>query len=97
MRLPVVPDDFRPEYSPWFTLMNIQLTKKFDNGFEIYGGIRNLLNFTPKNPILRPFDPFDNQVDDVANNPYGYTFDTTYGYAPMQGIRTFLGIRYQIR
>ena len=97
MRLPTVPDDFRPDYSPWFTLMNIQLTKKFDNGFEIYGGVRNLLNFTPKNPILRPFDPFDNQVDDVSSNPYGYTFDTTYGYAPMQGIRTFLGIRYQIR
>jgi len=97
MRLPVVPDDFRPEYSPWFTLMNIQLTKKFDNGFEVYGGVRNLLNFTPKNPILRPFDPFDNNVDDVDSNPYGHTFDTTYGYAPMQGIRTFLGIRYQIR
>ena len=97
MRLPIVPDDFRPEYSPWFTLMNIQLTKKFDNGFEIYGGVRNLLNFRPKTPILRPFDPFDNQVDDAASNPYGYTFDTTYGYAPMQGVRTFLGIHYQIR
>ncbi len=97
MRLPVVPDDFRPEYSPWFTLMNIQLSKKFGNGFEIYGGIRNLLNFTPKNPILRPFDPFDNQVDDDVNNPYGYSFDTTYGYAPMQGIRSFIGVRYQIR
>lgn len=97
MRLPIVPNDFRPEYSPWFTLMNIQLSKKFDNGFEVYGGIRNLLNFVPKNPILRPFDPFDKNVDDVVNNPYGYTFDTTYGYAPMQGIRSFIGIRYQIR
>lgn len=97
MRLPTVPNDFRPEYSPWFTVMNIQLSKKFDNGFEVYGGIRNLLNFIPKFPILRPFDPFDKNVDDVVNNPYGYTFDTTYGYASMQGIRTFLGIRYQIR
>lgn len=97
MRLPTVPDDFRPDYSPWFTLMNIQLSKKFGNGFEIYGGIKNLLNFVPKNPILRPFDPFDKNVDDAVNNPYGYTFDTTYGYAPMQGIRSFIGIRYQIR
>lgn len=97
MRLPVVPNDFRPEYSSWFTLMNIQLSKKFGNGFEIYGGIRNLLNFTPKNPILRPFDPFDNQVDDDVNNLYGYSFDTTYGYAPMRGIRSFIGVRYQIR
>lgn len=97
MRLPTVLNDFRPEYSPWFTLMNIQLSKKFENGFEVYGGIRNLLNFVPKNPILRPFDPFDKNVDDVVNNPYGYTFDTTYGYAPMQGIRSFIGFRYQIR
>ena len=97
MRLPTVTNDFRPEYSPWFTLMNIQLSKKFENGFEVYGGIRNLLNFVPKNPILRPFDPFDNNVDDVVSNPYGYTFDTTYGFAPMQGIRSFIGVRYQIR
>lgn len=97
MRLPTVPNDFRPEYSPWFTLMNIQLSKKFENGFEVYGGIKNLLNFVPKNPILRPFDPFGNQVDDVVNNPYGYTFDTTYGYAPMQRIRSYIGVRYQIR
>ena len=97
MRLPVVPDDFRPEYSPWFTLANIQVTKKLNNGFEVYGGVKNILNFIPKNPILRPYDPFDNNADDVVGNPYGYTFDTTYGYASMQGIRTFLGIRYQIR
>ena len=97
MRLPVVPDDFRPEYSPWFTLANIQVTKKLNNGFEVYGGVKNILNFIPRNPILRPYDPFDNNVDDVVGNPYGYTFDTTYGYASMQGIRTFLGIRYQIR
>ncbi len=97
MRLPTVPNDFRPDYSPWFTLMNIQLSKKFDHGFEVYGGIRNLLNFVPKNPILRPFDPFDQEVNDVVSNPYSYTFDTTYGYAPLQGIRSFIGVRYQIR
>jgi outer membrane receptor for ferrienterochelin and colicins len=38
MRLPIQPLDYRPEYSPWFTLANIQLTKKFNSGIEIYGG-----------------------------------------------------------
>lgn len=96
MRLPVLENDFRPDYSPWFTLANIQVSKKLSNGFEIYGGVKNLFNFVPKNPIMRPFDPFDKDVDS-PNNPNGYTFDTTYGYAPMQGIRSFLGVRWTLK
>lgn len=96
MRLPVLPNDFRPGYSPWFNLMNIQVTKKWDNGIELYAGIKNVLNFLPRDPIMRPFDPFDKQVNDPVNNPYGYTFDTAYNYAPMQAIRGFGGIRYTL-
>lgn len=97
MRLPVLPDDYRPEYSPWYTLANIQVSRSFDSGFEVYCGIKNLLNFTPKDPLMRPFDPFDRYVDDPVNNPKGYTFDTAYGYAPMQGIRGFLGVKYTLK
>lgn len=97
MRLPVLENDYRSEYSPWYSLMNIQVSKKFKNGFEMYGGVKNLLNFTPKNPIMRPFDPFDKNADDPINNPNGYTFDTTYGYASMQGIRGFLGVKYSLK
>ncbi|MDF2436456.1 MAG: TonB-dependent receptor [Bacteroidota bacterium] len=92
MHLPVVPNDYRPEQSPWFTLQNLQVTRKFNSGIEIYGGVKNIFDFTPKDPILRPFDPFDKYVDE--NNPNGYTFDPSYNYAPMQGRRYFLGIRY---
>lgn len=96
MRLPVLPDDFRPEYSPWFCIANLQLSKKFEKGIELYGGIKNLFNFLPADPIMRPFDPFNKYVDDPLNNPYGYTFDPTYNYAPLQGIRGFLGMRYNL-
>lgn len=96
MRLPVLPNDYRPEYSPWFCIANIQLTKKFDSGIEVYGGLKNLFNFVPSDPIMRPFDPFDKYVDDPVNNPYGYTFDPTYNYASLQGIRGFAGIRYTL-
>lgn len=97
MRLPILPNDYRPEYSPWFAIANIQLTKKFNNGIEVYGGIKNLFDFIPsEDPLMRAFDPFDNHVDDPINNPNGYTFDTTYNYASMQGIRGFLGIRYSL-
>jgi outer membrane receptor for ferrienterochelin and colicins len=92
MPLPVLPNDYRPSKSPWFSLQNIQLTKKFANGLSVYGGAKNLLNFIPKNPLMRPFDPFDKKI--YSNNPNGYSFDTSYNYAPLQGIRGFLGLRY---
>lgn len=96
MRLPILPNDYRPEYSPWYTIMNLQISKKFRNGVEVYGGAKNLLNFIPKDPIMRPFDPFDKYADDPVSNPNGYTFDPSYNYASMQGIRGFLGVRYSI-
>ncbi|QNA43603.1 TonB-dependent receptor [Lacibacter sediminis] len=95
-RLPVVPNDFRPEYSPWFTLANLQLTQRIGKKVELYGGVKNLLNFMPNDPILRPEDPFDKRVNDVVNNPNGYTFDPSYNYAPLSGRRAFLGVRVNI-
>ncbi|WP_242696433.1 TonB-dependent receptor [Longitalea luteola] len=109
MRLPLLSEtDPRSEYSPWWSIQNIQFTKKLGNGFEIYGGIKNLLNWTPNigNPfiIARANDPFDKNVQFDANgqamvtpdNPYGLTFDPSYVYAPNQGIRGFLGARYNL-
>jgi outer membrane receptor for ferrienterochelin and colicins len=95
MHLPVVPNDYRPAQSPWYTLANIQLTKVFSNGLEVYGGAKNIFNFIPDDPLLRPFDPFDKNI--TVNNPNGYTFDTSYNYAPIQGIRAFAGVRYTLR
>jgi outer membrane receptor for ferrienterochelin and colicins len=95
-RLPVLPNDFRPEYSPWFCLLNLQVTKKLSQDFEIYLGGKNLLNFLPKHPIMRPFDPFDKQASDPETNPQGYTFDPSYNYAPIQGIRGYLGLRLSL-
>lgn len=94
MHLPIVPNDYRLEQSPWFTIQNIQISKKLKNGIEFYGGVKNILNFTPSDPILRPFDPFDKHI--TENNPNNYTFDPSYNYAPMQGRRFFIGIRYNL-
>lgn len=84
MKLPVGDRsiDQRPEYSPWFTIMNFQITKTFNGGLEVYGGLKNIFNFIPKDPLLEPEDPF------------GVNFDTSYNYASIQGIRAFAGIRY---
>lgn len=94
MRLPVQPNDYRPGYSPTHTLLNVQLKHRFNERWELYGGVKNLLDFVPSDPLMRPFDPFDKQVDDPTGNPFGYTFDPSYIYASLQGIRGFLGLRY---
>ena len=90
--------DPRRKTSPVWSLQNIQLTYAFKK-YEIYGGVKNLLNWTPnrKNPFLiaRTEDPFDQHLE--VNNPYGLTFDPTYVYAPNQGIRGFLGMRMNIK
>jgi len=96
MRLPILPNDYRPEYSPWFCIANLQLTKKTDYGLEVYFGVKNLFDFVPKYALMRPFDPFNKNVDDAVNNPNGYTFDTSYNYASLQGRRVFLGMRYNL-
>ncbi|HMQ74735.1 MAG TPA: TonB-dependent receptor [Flavobacteriales bacterium] len=93
MRLPVQPNDFRPAYSPWYALLNVQVRHRFNGRFEVYGGVKNLLNFVPADPLMRPFDPFDRTADDPVSNPNGYSFDTSYMYAPLQGVRGFLGVR----
>jgi outer membrane receptor for ferrienterochelin and colicins len=94
MRLPILPNDYRPEYSSAFCIANIQISQKFAKGIELYGGVKNLLNFVPADPIMRPFDPFDKTAADPVTNPNGYTFDPSYNYAALQGIRGFLGLRY---
>jgi outer membrane receptor for ferrienterochelin and colicins len=97
MKLPLVENDFRPEYSDWYSIQNVKVSKTFKNGIELYGGIKNILNFTPPAySILRANDPFDKNVNS-PENPNGYTFDPTYVYAPNQGVRGFLGLSYTLK
>ena len=100
MRLPLLgPLDPRKPYSDTWSIQNIQLTYSGFSRFEIYGGIKNLLNWTPNkgNPfiIARANDPFDKNPD--VDNPYGLSFDPTYVYGPNQNIRGFFGIRLTIK
>lgn len=84
MRLPVVPNDFRPSISPWYTILNIQLTHRFRNRMELYGGVKNVLDFTPKDPLFRPDAPFSEE------------FDAAYNYAPMEGRKGYVGVRVRM-
>jgi outer membrane receptor for ferrienterochelin and colicins len=104
MKLPLLGVlDNREPYSPIFSIQNIQFTKKFKNKLEIYTGIKNLLNYRPPaNSIARSHDPFDKnvsydaqgQIIPTADNPNALSFDPTYVYTSNQGIRVFLGFRF---
>lgn len=110
MRLPLLGDlDPRQEYSPTWSIQNIQFTFNKLKNVEIYAGVKNLLNWTPNkgNPfiIARANDPFDKNVqfDSSGNvqatpdNPYALTFDPSYVYGPNQGVRSFFGVRYTLK
>ncbi|MBW8361038.1 MAG: TonB-dependent receptor [Kaistella sp.] len=109
MRLPLLGHlDPRRSESPWWSIQNIQFTYSGFKNIEIYGGVKNLLNWTPNrgNPFLiaRAHDPFDKNVIfdaqggvvQTQENPYALTFDPTYIYGPNQGIRGFFGIRFTL-
>lgn len=95
--------DQRSANSPWYSLQNIKVTKTFKS-FTLYGGVKNLLNFTPSSlSIARSFDPFDKQVQfdangnaiPTVNNPQALTFDPSYVYASNQARRFYIGLSYK--
>ena len=107
MLLPLLGDlDPRQPRSPTWSIQNVQISYTGIKDLEFYGGVKNLLNWTPDkgNPFLiaRAHDPFDEGVATDSSggiiateeNPYALTFDPSYVYAPNQGIRGFVGIRY---
>lgn len=110
MRLPLLSaTDPRPEFSPVWSIQNIQFSKIINRQIELFAGLKNLLNWTPaKNVpflIARSHDPFDKNVayntdgtvKATAENPFALTFDPSYVFAPNQGIRLFAGMRLTIK
>ncbi|MDR1793649.1 MAG: TonB-dependent receptor [Bacteroidales bacterium] len=66
--------------SPAFFTFNAQITKKF-RIVEIYLGVENFTNYTQKNPILDP------------QNPFGQYFDASMIWGPITGIMGYAGMR----
>jgi outer membrane receptor for ferrienterochelin and colicins len=68
MQLPLISSlDPRRKKSLVWSIQNIQLTKWISKEVEVYGGVKNHLNWTPagNNPFLiaRTHDPFDKKLD----------------------------------
>jgi len=72
------------EYAPAFSLLNLQVGKRFERGFEIYTGVENLLGFTQDNPIL------------AADDPFGSRFDASMIWGPIVGRRIYINLRFRL-
>ncbi len=70
--------------SPDFVLANMQITRSFYAGLDVYLGIDNLLNFKQNNPILD------------AANPSGTHFDGSLIWGPVYGRTAYLGLRWRM-
>ncbi|MFM2359165.1 MAG: hypothetical protein RLY16_1158 [Bacteroidota bacterium] len=104
MHMPIYPQDFRPERSPWTCMTNLQLRKKMNEQWQLQLSINNLLNQIPKFALLHADDPFNlpgglyfdaGGLPNLNTNPNGYQFDTAYSYAPMRGLNAELRLRFK--
>jgi DNA-binding SARP family transcriptional activator len=83
MRLPAYDAPFeRATRSETYSVHNLMATWRGTRGFEVYAGIRNLLDYTQPSPIVDPA------------NPFGDSFDTAWVYGPLVGRSLVVGARY---
>jgi outer membrane receptor for ferrienterochelin and colicin len=80
------PEEYRLEgFSPDFFLMNAQISKEWNEKFEIYFGAENLLGYKQSNPIL------------ASNYPFGQYFDSSLIWGPVFGRMIYAGLRLRIK
>jgi outer membrane receptor for ferrienterochelin and colicin len=77
--------DRLPEYSPSFSMMNMQVTRVFSSIFEVYIGGENIGNYKQGKAVLG------------SDNPFGTTFDTSILYAPIFGQMYYTGLRFKVK
>ena len=73
------------ERSPFYVIMNAQVTKKLGKQWELYAGGENLTNYKQDHPIVS------------ANNPFGNDFDASMVWGPLSGVRGYVGFRFQVK
>lgn len=86
-RLPVADSAIVVNYSETseiYPMLNAQITHVYKK-WDFYIGGENLTNYTQKNPIIDP------------ENPFGTTFDATRIWGPVMGINIYAGVRYSIK
>jgi outer membrane receptor for ferrienterochelin and colicins len=71
--------------SPTFIQMNAQVSKAWNQNFEVYVGGENLTHYMQHNMVIG------------ANDPFGQAFDASMVWGPVMGRNIYAGLRYKIR
>ncbi|NJM16643.1 MAG: TonB-dependent receptor, partial [Bacteroidales bacterium] len=80
------PEQFRTnEESPGFFIMNAQVSKTWNEKFEIYLGAENLLNFKQNNAII------------ASQTPFSEYFDASMIWGPVFGREVFAGFAVHVK
>lgn len=69
-------------YSPSFSMVHLQVNKRFGKEWDVYAGVENLLDYRQENPILN------------ADNTNSRSFETNRVYGPIFGRMLYLGFYY---
>ncbi len=73
------------EYSPNFFLMNAQISKSWQQKFDVYVGVENILSYKQEDPII------------ASNDPFSQYFDSSLIWGPVTGRNIYFGLRYKIK
>ncbi len=77
--------DSMPDFSPSFSVMNMQISRVFSSTFEVYVGGENIGNYKQEKAILG------------SEYPFSTAFDTSIIYAPIFGQMYYAGLRYRVK
>jgi outer membrane receptor for ferrienterochelin and colicin len=81
----MLPEEYQmPDYSPFYTILNAQVTK-FYKKWEFYLGGENLTNYKQHHPIIS------------ADEPFGPYFDASNIWGPISGIKVYVGVRFLLK
>ena len=80
----------RPTVSKPFSIHDINLTGELNNTHEIYFGLFNVFNFKQKESSLVAYN------DPNYEKGFSPFFDTSYVYAPNQGIKFYVGFKFNL-
>ena len=84
LKVPRSSASMRVNYSPAFSLVNLQVGKTLFERLEIYSDVENLFDFRQKDPIVAGDDPF---------GPY---FDSSLICGPVFGRKLYTGLRFRV-
>ena len=81
----------RPDEAPTFVTGNVQISRDFAEGRQIYAGVENVTNYRQVDPIIAGGGSLGQPL--AADNP---SFDASIVYAPIFGRNMYIGVRWAL-